>query len=241
MSCVGSENGAQSSDHDPFRRYGELALLLPNTDIELVMFGSSVVTLLQAAKRKSSCVAAQRYAYSYTAPEASGGSTIRISLAKYGNWDGRDLKNLKARPDAIIACNAGLLSYPAWKPVLVASRALAIPMAVTDYDEPSVAGPMLEQMVFGMLTVLARTTPWPYAGNMTQEMRKRVLDESFRATSTLRLNPFMYLGPRSQAHMRAPSSINGFEMIVTRQDHDARPGLDEIVASFDSDFHLGGY
>jgi hypothetical protein len=54
----------------PDHSFGELALLFPNTDINIVMFGSSAYNITHQAK--PSTIAAQKYAYEFHAPEQSG-------------------------------------------------------------------------------------------------------------------------------------------------------------------------
>ncbi|CCM04559.1 uncharacterized protein FIBRA_06740 [Fibroporia radiculosa] len=165
--------------------YGELALLLPNTDLDLVFFGPGVPPLPKEAKKKP------------------GGGQF---------WDGVGLKPTSKLPDAMIACNAGLSSYMEWKPAVVASRALSIPFAVTDFNEISVRSDI--SLVFKMLPMWAGMVQWPVGRAMTRSEQQRV-EETPGAHFELGLNPFMHLGPRQEVNTRVPSSVSGFEMVVT--------------------------
>ncbi|KXN82696.1 Zinc finger MYND domain-containing protein 15 [Leucoagaricus sp. SymC.cos] len=116
--------------------FGELALLIPNTDIELVLFGPGVFRLLMEAEQDEDCLASQPYVHTYTAPDASGGSTLRISLSDSGPiWGDHEIHTPCNRPDAMIALNANLAGYDQWELALLASRAYNIPFAVTESQE----------------------------------------------------------------------------------------------------------
>ena len=95
-------------------RYGELALLLPNTDLEIIFFGPGVTAILQRARGRPSCLANEENPYEYTAPTVSGGGTMKISLSEEGSFWGanRRRRSRHPAPDALIACNAGLGAYP---------------------------------------------------------------------------------------------------------------------------------
>ncbi|RDB23386.1 Zinc finger MYND domain-containing protein 15 [Hypsizygus marmoreus] len=122
--------------------FGELALLLPNTDLDIVCFGPAVGRLLEKAKKRPSCLASRSYAYTYTAPKISGGGTVRVALSPHANismWDITDIAHLRTekKPDAMVAFNPAIARYNEWKPAVLASRALAIPFAVTEFLERS--------------------------------------------------------------------------------------------------------
>jgi hypothetical protein len=60
--------------------FGELCLLIPSTDIDIVVFGPSVYKISQNAKPSS--IAARKYAYKYCGPDQCGSGSIRIQLYK---------------------------------------------------------------------------------------------------------------------------------------------------------------
>ncbi|KAF5384280.1 hypothetical protein D9615_003256 [Tricholomella constricta] len=192
--------------------FGELALLLPNTDLDLVIFGPGVANLLEKATAYPSCLASRPFVYTYRAPKASGAGTIRIELSRAGAfYDGTNISALRReKPDALLALNAGLATYAEWRPVVLASRALGIPFAVTDYSEASLRSDI--RLLFRQLPVLYRTM-WP-AIELSAAEQERVR-EMAKAEYPIEMNPFMYPGPRPQAVHAGPNSFNGFTFVVT--------------------------
>jgi hypothetical protein len=194
-------------------RFGELALLLPNTDIDLLLFGPKVAELLVKAKRKPSCLASQPFAYTYTS-QVSGGGSIRIALSKAGGyWPGDDAAFARLRlnkPDAMIALNAGLSAYHEWKPAILTSRALSIPFAVTDYQEVSLA-----TTVTSIMEVLPswRVTLWSTV--TLKPIEDKRIFEARHASYPIALNPFMSPGPTLALIGGGPLSVNGYAMVVT--------------------------
>ncbi|KAJ6448958.1 hypothetical protein C8R47DRAFT_1171845 [Mycena vitilis] len=191
---------------------GELALLLPNTDLSLVLFGPGVANLLKKVPQNQLCLAAQPTVFQYTAPKLSGGGSISISLWRRGAfWDYPYLATGQfQRPDAMVACNAGLSSYPeTWMPVVLTARALAIPFAVTDYNEISLKNDV-SLLIQRLPEFLGPFTIYPWA--LTAAEQRRVTDSpSYRYE--VRLNPFMKLGPRPSP-LGGIHAVNGFEMVI---------------------------
>jgi hypothetical protein len=188
--------------------FGELALLLPNTDLNLVLFGPGVANILKKAKEDPLCLAAQPVVFKYTAPKVSGGGSIRISLWPRGSfWDESALaRDGLKRPDAMVACNAGLSTYPqSWMPVVLAAHAFAIPFAVTDYNEIS---------LHNDISLLFTQMPF-YSGllALTSEEQRRV-HASPSCHYEIGLNPFMQPGPGPPS-LGGISIVNGYEMVVS--------------------------
>jgi hypothetical protein len=120
----------------PDHSFGELALLFPNTDIDIVMFGPPAYNLTRQAK--PSAIAAQKYAYEFRSPEQCGSGSIRIQLYKESAiWDPIDILSRKMIPDALIGLNAGMSAFATWRPLFSTSRALSIPFAITKYGRIS--------------------------------------------------------------------------------------------------------
>lgn len=169
------------------------------------MFGSGVANFLKQAQAHPLCLGAQPVVFSYTAPKIAGGGSIRISLCGSFWEDGTLQREGLKRPDALVACNAGLSTYPEWTPVILASRAFAIPFAVTDYNEISLRTDiaLLEQ-----LSVYD-------AGSMQLTLKeRRRMDAAASRRYEVRLNPFMELGPRPPS-LGGISAVNGYEMVVS--------------------------
>ncbi|THH03889.1 hypothetical protein EW146_g10322, partial [Bondarzewia mesenterica] len=119
--------------------YGELALLFPNTDLDLVMFGQRAYDSVRRAKRARHLLSSpeEPCVFQYTAPASCGSGTLRIGLhGSSANYDPSSYSTIP-RPDAIIGLNAGMSSYPAWLPVFLFSCEHAIPLVTTDYSEQS--------------------------------------------------------------------------------------------------------
>lgn len=187
-------------------RFGELALLLPNTDLGLVMFGPGAADVLERAQKNPLCLAAQPVVFKYTAPKVSGGGSICISLGRACAWAEADLaRHGLQRPDALVACNAGLTTYPEWKPAVLAAHAFAIPFALTDYNEATLRTD---------ITYLLERLPLCNTQDMglTREERRRV-DAAASRRYEVRLNPFMKPGPRPPS-LGGISAVSGYEMVV---------------------------
>jgi hypothetical protein len=96
-------------------RFSELALLLPNTDITLIIFGKAGCDLVQKAKQEHPrSLATKDIVWSYKAPKKCGGGSIKIKIYTAAETWTRDVVSPTKFPDVIIACNAGLLSYDSW-------------------------------------------------------------------------------------------------------------------------------
>jgi hypothetical protein len=105
--------------------FSELALLLPQHDLALHLFGPSVQRLHNAAAPRG----LPAPVFAYAAPHALGGGTLALYLRGAARmWTRADAREA---PDALLACNAGLAVYAAW---VDAARA-RIPFAVTEYTE----------------------------------------------------------------------------------------------------------
>jgi hypothetical protein len=102
-------------------RFSELALLLPCTDITLIVFGKPAFELVKKAhKSRKVSLATRETVWSYTAPGSTGGSSINIKLySKSEYWTVDVLEELK--PDALIGLNAGLATYNRWAEPIKAS------------------------------------------------------------------------------------------------------------------------
>lgn len=96
-------------------RFSELALLLPNTDIEMVLFGEPARKLvLQAKKQYPGSVATNEFVWKYTAPSKCGGGSIAIKIyTENGDWT-RSVAINGDSPDAMVGMNAGILAYQNW-------------------------------------------------------------------------------------------------------------------------------
>ncbi|TFK96472.1 hypothetical protein BDV98DRAFT_597524 [Pterulicium gracile] len=89
----------------------------------------------------------------YAAPQEFGSSSIHIFLhGSAPHMEPSDLGKLYARtdsqvkPDALLALNAGLVSYRQWWPLFQVANLVGIPFAVTEYTEQS-----LEHVVNGQV------------------------------------------------------------------------------------------
>jgi hypothetical protein len=200
--------------------FGELTLLIPNTDIDLVLFGPGVFRLLMEAEQDEDCLASQPFVHTYTAPDASGGSTLRISLSDSGPiWGDHEIHTPSKRPDAMIALNANLGGYDQWQLALLASRAYNIPFAVTEREEVDI------ELCLPALRSLpqARSSLWALI-DLTEKEEKRI-NRTMTKQFTWGMNTFMCPGPRPQTIGGGPKSANGFYFIITTggPDEDVEP------------------
>jgi hypothetical protein len=116
--------------------FGELALLFPNTDIDIIAFGQYPYD--RAREAKPGTLAAREYAYEYRAPERCGSGSIRIQLYKTSPlWDPLDIVSRNMIPDVLIGLNAGMSTYETWQLDFLTSRARSIPFAVTEFSRVS--------------------------------------------------------------------------------------------------------
>lgn len=193
----------------PDHSFGELALLFPNTDIDIVMFGSSAhnVTL----RAKPSAIAAQKYAYEFRAPEQCGSGSIRIQLYKESAiWDPIDILSRKMIPDVLIGLNAGISTFATWHPVFSTSRALSIPFAITEFGRLSLAE---DRFYFKEFVEEARAD-MRLSGLLGHE-KMQVLAKSLDYQPSIAINPFMRPGNQACITHRMPHAVNGFSCIVT--------------------------
>jgi hypothetical protein len=110
-------------------RFSELALLLPNTDITMVIFGQAVFDLVRVAKKeKLGSLATRDIVWSYNAPKKSGGGSIEIKLHSHqASWTRETVLINQNKPDAMIGCNAGIFSYAGWEDPVVFSHMYVLP------------------------------------------------------------------------------------------------------------------
>ena len=190
--------------------FGELALLLPNTDIDILMFGKCPYDIARQAEPHA--LAAQKYAYEYRAPDQCGSGSIRIQLYKTSPiWDPVDVLPQQMIPDVIIGLNAGLSTYgDTWGPVFSASRALSIPFAITDFS--------------GFSFLEDQSNYRAFAENAIGDIKLNellgyekllVLVKSVDYQPSSAINPFMRPGQSTVQSHSMPSAINGFSCIVT--------------------------
>ena len=94
--------------------FSELALLLPNTHIDLIIFGKAGRDLvLKAQQQHPGSLATRDPVWSYTAPKKTGGGSIDIRIHKESDtWSRMSMTN--GEPNVLIGLNAGLFSYPEW-------------------------------------------------------------------------------------------------------------------------------
>ena len=171
-------------------RFSELALLLPYHDIKLVLFGASVARIVKEAKKTPGSLATKSPTFTYTAPPECGSGSVSIHLhSKSDFWSTTN----NVRPDALIACNAGLMSYSEWHPVIQAAHLKRIPFATTDYTE---------EIVENQRDMTPVVLAWAHIPAPPIEKLK------------IQMNPFQRPGQRNQPMSRLPNAINGFTCVV---------------------------
>jgi hypothetical protein len=190
--------------------FGELALLLPNTDIDIMMFGKCPYDIAHQAKPHA--LAAQKYAYEYRAPDQCGSGSIRIQLYKASQiWDPMDVLPQQMIPDVMIGLNAGMSTYlETWGPVFSASRALSIPFAVTEFSRIS-----LSEDQSNYVAIAKDTIDDTKLSELLGQEKLEVLINSLDYQPSCAINPFMRPGHVGAQSHSMPSTVNGFSCIVT--------------------------
>ena len=190
--------------------FGELALLLPNTDIDILMFGKCPYDIAHQAKPHA--LAAQKYAYEYRASDQCGSGSIRIQLYKTSPiWDPVDILPQQMIPDVIIGLNAGMSTYiETWGPVFSASRALSIPFAITEFSRISLLEDQSNYETFAKDTIKDRKL-----SELLGLEKLQVLAKSLDYQPLSAINPFMRPGHLGAQSHSMPSAVNGFSCIVT--------------------------
>ncbi|KAJ7620264.1 hypothetical protein FB45DRAFT_1094356 [Roridomyces roridus] len=154
--------------------FGELALLFPNTDLDLIMFGPSVWEAGRCAVPMGYAQSNRPCVYTYTAPAACGGGTLRVVLDSTSEYY-RPSRKRSEHPDAIVALNASLDLSISWDHVIYLAAEFSIPFAVTDFNEGRVAQVRFDDMV---LLLSAPCPPTKNAGLLQiRNNIKRVVNE----------------------------------------------------------------
>ncbi|KAK7472199.1 hypothetical protein VKT23_000321 [Stygiomarasmius scandens] len=199
--------------------FSELALLLPYHDIKLVMFGYSVHKLFKEARKHPKSLASKcsptTPVFTYKAPAECGSGSIEIFLhGESPTWSPSEHTQTSSpygRPDALVACNAGLASYPDWIPVVQAAHVLEIPFGVTEYAEQSA-----EHQRAAFPNMLGyRASP--------------------RKEYPIDLNPFQAPGQRGLPMYRLPNVINGFTLVVVKKEITEDEELVEAIGGLELD------
>ncbi|KAJ7628352.1 hypothetical protein FB45DRAFT_918091, partial [Roridomyces roridus] len=97
--------------------FGELALLFPNTDLDLVMYGPSVETAVKRAIKDGRTQSRRPCVFEYTSPTSCGGGTLRVILDSTSEYY-RPSCQPSEHPDAIVALNTGVAALRAWRHVI---------------------------------------------------------------------------------------------------------------------------
>ncbi|TDL23615.1 hypothetical protein BD410DRAFT_802427 [Rickenella mellea] len=180
--------------------FGELALLLPDTDIEMVVMGSQISDIIKKATPSS--LASRRYCYEYQAPAECGGGSIRIRLLEDPSDVPMELLQLlqESRFDyhmnVVIGTNidfAGGENHLA-APIAI-SRNFGIPTAVTSFTRVNLANDA--DLIFDLFTSTGVARPGETAPSVS-------------------LNPFRCPGTKPPLQYSLPCTSNGFTAVVTR-------------------------
>ncbi|KAJ7290689.1 hypothetical protein C8J57DRAFT_1276299, partial [Mycena rebaudengoi] len=196
--------------------FSELALLLPNTHINLTVFSPAAHDLLGHAKQHypRSIAARDGPVWEYTAPRSTGGGCIAISLYHApprplnvplqlrpftGVWECSLMMLAPKDPDALVALNVGILSYNTWYEVVSCAAMANIPFACTDYAQQSAQ--MCADHIPEWLNAASRSFS-PRENTHQQLVRQR--------TRPVTVNLFHRPGQRPISQVRSPNLSNGF-------------------------------
>ncbi|KAJ7289740.1 hypothetical protein C8J57DRAFT_434217 [Mycena rebaudengoi] len=196
--------------------FSELALLLPNTHINLTVFSPATHDLLGHAKQRypRSIAARDGPVWEYTAPRLTGGGSIAITLYHApprplnvplqlrpftGVWERSVMMLAPKDPDALVALNAGILSYSTWYEAVSCATMANIPFACTDYAQQSAQ--MCADHIPEWLNAASRN--FSPRDNMHQQLVRQ-------RTRPVTVNPFHRPGQRPISQVRSPNLSNGF-------------------------------
>ncbi|KZP24904.1 hypothetical protein FIBSPDRAFT_929497 [Athelia psychrophila] len=191
--------------------FSELALLLPNTDIELVVFGKPAYDLVHKARKSyPGSIATNDIVWSYTAPRKCGGGSIKIKLSSKDEiWSRTSLGDNGPDnvPDAMVGLNAGLFNYRSWEDPILFSTIIDIPFAVTEYAEQS-ADQTADNLPIMRGNFLASLSPGTREHSQLGKPRKHMIT----------VNPFHRPGQRGLPVVRMPNGYNGFVIPIVTSD-----------------------
>ncbi|KAJ7036262.1 hypothetical protein C8F04DRAFT_954028 [Mycena alexandri] len=194
--------------------FSELALLLPNTHLNLTVFSPATHSLLAYAEQRYPRPIAAREGpvWEYTAPRATGGGSIAISLYHApplppipqlrpftGVWQRSVVMLAPKDPDALVALNAGILSYSTWHEVVLCATMANIPFACTDYAQQTTQ--LCADHIPKWLTDTARGL------SPDEPLRQELV---MQRTHPVTVNPFHRPGQRPISQVRSPNLGNGF-------------------------------
>lgn len=182
--------------------FAELALLFPETDIHMVLFGKHGYRLYHTAPEGS--IARTGCLLRYKAPEQLGGGTIIIDIeTRVDEWQ-PDLLVTTDLPQALMSFNTSL--WDDWKHLrLICEYCILneIPFIITDYGEMTIEGGK-ERLVELMGDLQAgKSTP---AFERKADLMMKDMDECFLSV----WNPFQRPGQRRTTMTKLPSMANGF-------------------------------
>ncbi|KAF7370580.1 Zinc finger MYND domain-containing protein 15 [Mycena sanguinolenta] len=205
--------------------FGELALLFPNTDLDLIMFGEATGSSAQRAKVRGIKKLPRPSAFEYTAPAASGSGTVRVFIDPSPPYYCPS-RERSEHPDAIVALNAGLGTYISWQHVILRSFEFDIPFVITDYSQACLV--TSEQLMDALHQGLTSTVPEPKNLDdvRVQGVVRKVLKEvqvvnvekvcaALKKERPSKLNGFMQPGQKAQDWTKlAPGSRNACIQVV---------------------------
>ena len=139
-----------------------------------------------------------------------GQGTLAIYLnGDYENWEPRYISVANDLPDAVVALNAGLLSYATWTSVILFCIIEEMPFGVTEYAEQSaeVQRDSFQKILHHAMPSLGSRMN---AAQVVNLMQPREYPIEF--------NPFQRPGQRPIGATRLPNVSNGFTIKVVGRD-----------------------
>lgn len=139
-----------------------------------------------------------------------GQSTLGIYLyGDHENWEPRFISMTNNLPDAIVALNAGLLSYTTWASVILFCIVEEMPFGVTEYAEQSA-----EVQRDSFSKIIHHAIP-----SLGPRMSTAQLEDLVRPRQyPIGFNPFQRPGQRPIGATRLPNVSNGFTIRVVGRD-----------------------
>lgn len=158
-----------------------------------------------------------------------GQSTLTIYLdGEHENWDPRFASTLNALPDAIVALNAGLLSYKTWASVILFCHVEDVPFGATEYAEQSA-----EVQRDSFSKIIHHAIPSLAPRMNTVQVEELVKPRHY----PIELNPFQRPGQRPIGATRLPNISNGFTIRIVGRDS-VKGEKEESLVQEASDAHV---
>lgn len=181
--------------------YQELAYLMPGIDLELIMVSPAAKAICKSKERRPQSILARCTDNTVLDfKDTSAGGRIRVRLADYAYLHERTLDDaMKGYPDAFIALNVGLGSYPSWEPTMAHILQMSFPFAFSEQTKVTLRFAQTEWFPSLIKSVNANSCSTHTIIQMP--------------TLEIKLNPFHSVAGRDVTAVLVPNISNGYLLV----------------------------